>query len=205
MQKYQSSFSFVSWRRGSFFISLQRRKDAFFLPSFFPALRDLRFASTFFIFHFSLFISYLHPFYLSVTELNYNQQNKKMEISVKIFTDDFEKTLHNIHKIPVDLIHPKDNNTAEKQIEDYILSQLKIQCDGKLLDLHFIGYEQEEGAIWSYFESNEINAPKNISITNTLLYKYFESQINIMHVKIGSEKKSYKLDNPESVANFVIP
>ena len=82
--------------------------------------------STFLIINFSLLISSLHPLYLSVTELKYNQQSKKMEVSVKLFTDDFEKTLHNIHNIPIDLLHPKDTIATEKHVEDYISNQHKL-------------------------------------------------------------------------------
>lgn len=154
------------------------------------------------IIHFSCFISPPHPFYLSVTELKYNQESKKMEISVKLFTDDFEKTLHNIHKIPIDLLHPKDQEATEKLVEEYISKHLSIQCDSKLLQMTFIGYEKENDAIWSYFESEALNAPKSIAITNTLLYQFIKGQMNIMHVNIGSEKKSYKLNNPDANAVF---
>lgn len=151
---------------------------------------------------FSFSFASVHPFYLSITDCKYNQQSKKMEVSVKLFIDDFEKTLHNIHKIPVDIIHPKDLNAAEKQVEDYISNHLQINYNGKLLALQFIGYEKEEEAVWSYFESEAIEWPKTISITNTLLYQYIPDQINIMHVNVGTQKKSYKLDNPQSKAEF---
>jgi hypothetical protein len=125
-----------------------------------------------------------------------------MEISVKIFTDDFEKTLSNINKIQVDLLHPKDPEATDKLVEDYIVRHLNIFCDGKPQHLVFIGYEKENDAIWSYFESEELNIPKSIAITNTLLYQFIDGQMNIMHVNIGSEKKSYKLNNPDSNAEF---
>ena len=125
-----------------------------------------------------------------------------MEISVKLFIDDLEKTLHNIHKMSIDLVHPKDSACSEKLVEDYITNHLSIIVDGKLHPLHFIGYEKEEDAIWSYFETDAIMKPKLISITNTLLYQYMEDQVNIMHVSVGAEKKSYKLNNPESKAEF---
>ena len=34
-----------------------------------------------------------HPIYVSVTEIEHNAKDKTLEISCKIFTDDFEKTL----------------------------------------------------------------------------------------------------------------
>ena len=35
----------------------------------------------------------IHPFFVSMTDINYNDNNKSLEISVRIFTDDLENTL----------------------------------------------------------------------------------------------------------------
>jgi hypothetical protein len=40
----------------------------------------------------------LHPFHVSVVEINYNATDKTLEISCKIFTDDFEKVLAQNYK-----------------------------------------------------------------------------------------------------------
>ena len=51
-----------------------------------------------------------HPIYVSVTEIEHNAKDKTLEISCKIFTDDFEKTLSQAYKTYVDLLKPKDKN-----------------------------------------------------------------------------------------------
>ena len=40
----------------------------------------------------------LHPIFVSVTEIEHNAKDKTLEISCKIFTDDFEKTLRLTYK-----------------------------------------------------------------------------------------------------------
>ena len=40
----------------------------------------------------------LHPFHVSVVEINHNATDKTLEISCKIFTDDFEKVLAQNYK-----------------------------------------------------------------------------------------------------------
>ena len=44
-----------------------------------------------------------HPFYLSVTELTINSQSKEVALSCKIFTDDLQLGLHQMHNKPVNL------------------------------------------------------------------------------------------------------
>ncbi|MET0461971.1 MAG: DUF6702 family protein, partial [Chitinophagaceae bacterium] len=40
----------------------------------------------------------MHPIHLSVTEINHNAADRTLEISCKIFTDDFEKVLAQNYK-----------------------------------------------------------------------------------------------------------
>jgi hypothetical protein len=44
----------------------------------------------------------LHPFHVSVVEINHNETDKTLEISCKIFIDDFEKVLAQNYKVKVD-------------------------------------------------------------------------------------------------------
>jgi hypothetical protein len=44
----------------------------------------------------------LHPYYISVVEINHNATDKSLEISCKIFTNDFETTLEKNYKTKVE-------------------------------------------------------------------------------------------------------
>ncbi len=50
----------------------------------------------------------LHPFFVSVTDINYQQKTKTVEISSKLFFDDLEETLEREHQESLDIVHPKD-------------------------------------------------------------------------------------------------
>ncbi|HEX5624539.1 MAG TPA: DUF6702 family protein [Saprospiraceae bacterium] len=143
-----------------------------------------------------------HPFYISVTEIHFNPVSQKFEISVKLFTDDFEKVLRQIHHQSVNLLEPGDAERMQQWVDQYILGRLKIIMDRKEIVLTGLGSEREEEAYWSYFESDACSLPKQVEIRSTLLHDAFQEQINIVHLSIGSFKKSFKLDYPESVAKF---
>lgn len=143
-----------------------------------------------------------HPFFVSVTEIQHNQKEKTLEISCKIFTDDFEKTLRQNYKTSVDLLNPKDKAAMDKLVTDYVKKHLQIIADGRLLQLQFVGYEKEEEAIWCYFQVSNIAAIKKIEVNDNLLYEYKKEQINLLHVIVNGIRKSTKLDNPESNASF---
>lgn len=145
----------------------------------------------------------LHPLYVSVTEINHNVTDKTLEISCKIFTDDFEKAITEVLKKKVDLIKPANHEEANKLVNEYITTHLNITADGKPLKLEFVGFEREREVIWSYFQVSGIpNPPKKIAVQNKILYETYESQINMMHVTVGGKRKSYKVSNPEVNAVF---
>ena len=159
-----------------------------------------------FVFHKWLLIGYMalvHPFFVSVTEINHNPKDKTIEISCKTFTDDLEGAIEKTTKVKVDLFNPKDAAAAEKAVNDYIKKHMVIKVDGKPMQLEFIGYERENEATWSYFQvSNVAAAPKKVEITTNLLFEASDKQINLLHVTVGGNRKSTKLDYPADFASF---
>jgi len=87
-------------------------------------------------------------------------------------------------------------------VSDYVQSHLSITVDGKKVTLQFIGYEQQEEGILSYYQVNNINGVKKIDIINTILYEYKKEQIGIMHVTVGGNRKSTRLNNPDDRCSF---
>lgn len=143
-----------------------------------------------------------HPFYVSVTEINHNNQDKTLEISCKIFLDDMEGVLKQNYKTNVDLTDEKKQAEHNKFISDYISKHLAITTDGKGSKLNFIGFEKDKESVWCYFEAANIPSLKKLDITNSILQDYTDKQINIMHITVNGNRKSYKLDYPNKQASF---
>src|SRR5580765_3415942 len=106
-----------------------------------------------------------HPFYVSVVEINYNGKDKELEISCKVFTNDFETTLQKFANAKIDLANAKAKSESDKAIAAYISKHLQIKSDDQQLTLQFVGSENEAEATWSYFQAEHINAVKKIDIT----------------------------------------
>lgn len=143
-----------------------------------------------------------HPIHVSVTEVNHNAADKTLEISCKLFTDDFEKVLTTNYKTKVDLINPPDRPAMEKLVNDFIHTHLAVKADGKQVQLLYLGYEKDKDAIYSYFQVDDIVSVKKIEINNSILHELFTDQINLMHITVGGKRKSMKLDYPETKAEF---
>jgi len=143
-----------------------------------------------------------HPFYVSVTEVVQNKRTNILEVSTRIFTDDFEKTLRMHYKEKIDLLQPADIKVMDKVINDYVNKRLSITVDGKKTALHYVGYEQIEDAIQCYFQINNSAVQKKISVFNNLLFEYMPQQSNIVHVTVNNTRKSAQLINPDASVHF---
>lgn len=144
----------------------------------------------------------VHPLYISIIDINHNAKDKALEVSVRIFTDDFEGALKKYSNTKVDLSHPVDKAAADKLVSNYILSKLQIKADSKPVNLHYLGFELNQESIWAYFEVTDISTVKKIETSTSILYDYQEKQINIIHAKVNGNEKSFRLDNPKNYASF---
>ncbi len=143
-----------------------------------------------------------HPLYISVTEINHNSKDKILEVSCKVFTNDFEAVLEKMAGVKVDLSSAKDKAASDKLIAGYVERHLRLKVDGKPVQLHFVGSENEEDGTWSYFQVNDVPTVKRIDATDELLYDGFNQEINIMHVTVGGQRQSTRLDCPAANASF---
>ncbi len=137
-----------------------------------------------------------HPYFVSVTELEYRSKEKELGLSCKFYTDDLEEALKKFSKDNIDL-HKGDKNQNQKIISAYILQHLKINIEDKSPQLRFIGFENDQEATWCYFQADEIMPFKNIDIGIDFLYETKKEQVNLVHVTIDGNRKSGKLSNPD--------
>ena len=148
------------------------------------------------------FIAVLHPFYVSVIDINHNTKENAVEISIRIFTPDLEQTLQKYSTTKIDIANPKDKVVLDKQISSYINQKLQIKINGQPAFINYIGHEIQMESVWIYAEIPKIAQLKKIDINCNLLYDYKDLQSNIFHDKSKDAEKSYKLDFPKTTTSF---
>ena len=148
-------------------------------------------------------LNIFHPFYVSVTEIVQNKTSGDLQVSTRIFFDDFERALEKRYKTKVNILKPVDRKQVDALIAAYIEDHLKINADGKALDLKYVGYEIEEDAAWCYFETEKKAVVKQLKVKNDILFEQHDSQSNMIHAIVGGKRQSTKLDNPKSEVGFI--
>lgn len=146
----------------------------------------------------------MHPYYISMTEIEHVKQANSLQVSVRIFTDDLEQTIRQTYKGKVDLLNKDEKASSEKLIQQYLNKHLIVKADGKVLPLTFLGFSSEDGSIWSYLEYTNIASPGSLEVNNSLLYDFKQEQVNFLHIKAGKFDATTKLNYPDTYKKFVL-
>src|SRR5476651_1350162 len=85
-------------------------------------------------------VALVHPFYISVIEINHNAKEATVEISVRVFTTDIEKTLQKYTSTRIDVANPPDKNFLDKQISQYLSKNIKLKINGQPAVMNYIGH-----------------------------------------------------------------
>ncbi len=58
-----------------------------------------------------------HPFYISLTDIRYNEEERRLEIAQKIFWDDLEVVVSKNAEEKLDFLSPQDPAMLEKTVK----------------------------------------------------------------------------------------
>ena len=137
-----------------------------------------------------------HPLHVSTTEVDYNTSAKTVEITCKLFTDDFEDALSKTTKDKIDLSMPSMHANMDKLVSIYLSKNLKIKIDGNPRVINYLGFEIDREATNVYLEIENVQELKTADVYNTLLYNLFTDQMSIVHIVKNKNRISNKLLYP---------
>ena len=143
-----------------------------------------------------------HPIFVSVTEIEHNAVEKTLEISCKLFVDDFEKSLRKKYNTKIDLLDVNLKAAMNRLVSDYIQKHLSISTDAKKASLEFMGFELQEEGVICYFVAKNIAKMESVELINNILYEDNPQQMGIIHIMVNGVRKSSRLDNPNEKVSF---
>lgn len=146
----------------------------------------------------------MHKFYVSVTQVEYVQEQQSVQIISRIFIDDLELALQNRYDKNIKLIEERESENVDAYIKKYFNQKLKIALNSKETTYKFLGKKYENDILYFYFEIENVKDIKHLEISNQILFDALPDQQNIVKIKAKSEHKNYILttDNSKAVLNF---
>lgn len=140
------------------------------------------------------FFLYFHPHHQSITDIEYQVDDKIFEISMTLTAHDMEKLLSIRTLMPVDLSKKEDSLRNSELLFNYIEKNFHITLDNIHADLEFLGFENEKDELSIYLQTEEVDHITDyLRIENTVLMDYHEEQQNIIHLKYHNVNESKKL------------
>ena len=141
----------------------------------------------------SSFTSEDHETYLSVTEIEYNQESKNLQIISRVFIDDLENVLSKRYQKDISLSYENDLADHKELISRYLGQKFKMTVDGKAKKIKFLGSKFDADQIVLFIEVENVNDFQKVWVENLVLTDLFDSQKNIVHVKKGDTIESMLL------------
>lgn len=145
-----------------------------------------------------------HEYYVSVTTVEYAEEQQSLQIISQIFIDDFEELLRKRYDENITISPDSDSKLVETYMERYLSDKLKVNVNGTIVKFNFIGKEYKDDIAYCYLEIENISDIKSIEIANQLLFDVFPEQQNIVRLKLLDKNRSFLLipDNYKCLLNF---
>ena len=139
----------------------------------------------------------IHPYHVGSVEINYNAKTKSFEISAKFFLDDLENSLNAKYNKTLHFGEEKSKAGLDQVLENYFAEYFKLKSNNKFLKINYLGFEEDKESVNVYLESEATEMPKKVETAVSLLYSFFDDQMNIVHIIVNGERKSSKLNYPD--------
>lgn len=146
----------------------------------------------------------VHKYYLSSTQIEYNQEQKSLEVIINVFMDDIENTVNKKFKVDLQLTTEKELKNSDSYFSNYLNEKLNFKINNKNYKFNYLGKEYDGDLVYFYLEITNIENISSIEINSQILTEEFEDQQNVIRLKVNGKKISKILTkkNDKALLNF---
>ena len=147
-----------------------------------------------------------HKFYLSVSEVNFNEEKASFEIIGRYFIDDMQEVLQMRYDKELSLDPEQLSPNVDFYLERYFAQKFDLRLNAQKQSLNYVGKTFKGDQIVILLQSEAIDdlSGKPLEIENKVLMELFEEQKNLVHLRISNLKKSAVLISGNSVLKLML-
>lgn len=134
-----------------------------------------------------------HKFYVAIYQINYNQKEKRLEITSRIFIDDLNEVLKLKYNKKVNLASIPQSNDDIELMKKYMTDNFSIKVNGAPTTINYLSNELEANVLICYFNIKNISKVKKLEIRNAALIDLNSEQQNIIQTTIYGKKRNLLL------------
>ena len=133
-----------------------------------------------------------HPFHVSLAEIDWNDESRKLEVAMQVHAVDLEAALGRFRKQRLRL----EDAAAEGAARDYTFKAFQVGARNSVAVLKWVGWEVDDRTAWLYFEVPLSDFPDEMVLTNRMLF-HVPGQVNTVVVRSGAQRGSLTLTAEE--------
>lgn len=135
-----------------------------------------------------------HKFYITIADMEYNEEKARIEVSLKMTAHDFEWILEQKFKQKFVIEEVNDSSKVGEYMQAYLGQNFQLFSENKKADFNYLGKEvTDREDLYFYFTFTSLSNPAHINIISNLLFSISDLQQNIIHYKYKTETKSVTL------------
>ncbi|MCF8374210.1 MAG: hypothetical protein K9H64_21485 [Bacteroidales bacterium] len=141
----------------------------------------------------------LHPLHITVTNIDYKKNEGQIDISIKLFKDDFGLVLYQKYKQQIDLENEQKPGESDSVITRYVEENFKLEIDQQKVKLKLKDKKIDPEAVWLSYIIDIKHTVGELKLENSLLTDLYNDQKNLVIVNFDSRQKGFTLSKEESV------
>ncbi|QQS47559.1 MAG: hypothetical protein IPM66_02555 [Acidobacteriota bacterium] len=131
----------------------------------------------------------MHKFHVSVSQVEFRQNDGTVEIVIRVFADDFENALSGHAKRPVRADQLQRDEKAGELVLSYLRSALELRTRaGQPVRLNWDGMEGQTDVFWLYLKGRAPGGIEGAQMKNRIFCELFDDQVNIVNTRFGGKQ-----------------
>lgn len=135
----------------------------------------------------------IHKFYMSIYQIDYAADKKRLEITSRIFVDDLNKALQLKYSKTTHIGESTESTEDIGLMNKYLLAHFTIKVNGIAKPILYVRKELDHNVVVGYYKINDITKITSLSIHNSVLTDVFSDQQNIIQATFNGKKESLLL------------
>jgi len=140
------------------------------------------------------FSGLFHPVHVSVTSIEYVEDQNHFSVSFKIFTDDFETILFNKYGVELKIDEDPKPEDQIPYFNRYISDSFRfmVNDEGKM-DPRFERKRKNEDSVWLFYSfTGHQQKIETATIRNAIMMDMFDDQMNLLIFKYLDFERGYQ-------------
>lgn len=134
---------------------------------------------------------------LVLWNLTINQSLGLLKLRVSFFLDDVEYAVSEKYGRTLRFHQRSQQEEMNAALKKYSEENIKLKSNGKLVNIKYLGFEEDRESVRIYLESEPAPLPQKVEVATGFLYSLFDDQLNIIHVVINGKRQSHQLKFPD--------